>query len=210
MTVGTAPGPSPGASSERHFAGFGADALRRALAFFLPAAVLATLACGLIYLEVQQDQRSGANDPQFQLAQDAAARLDAGATPSSVVDAGVAVDPSTSLAPFVIVFDTQQAVVISNATLDGGVPEPPAGVLEAAGHGSPNAVTWQPRAGIRIATVTVAWHGGFVLAGRSLARVEEQEQNAELLAGAAWIFGLGALAAASLVASCLWPHQAES
>ena len=49
--------------------------VRRALAFFLPVAVLATLTCGLIYAEVQQDQRSGANDPQVQLAEDAAARL---------------------------------------------------------------------------------------------------------------------------------------
>lgn len=200
--------PATSASSERHFAGFNGAALKRALAFFLPVAVLATLACGLVYLEVQQDQRSGANDPQYQLAQDAAARLDAGAGPSGVVDTGVAVDPSTSLAPFVIIFDAGHSVLAANATLDGGVPVPPAGVLDAARNGSPNAITWQPRAGVRIATVTVAWLGGFVLAGRSLARVEEQERNAELLAGAAWIFALGALAAASLVAACLWPHKA--
>ena len=200
--------PATSASSERHFAGFNGAALKRALAFFLPVAVLATLACGLVYLEVQQDQRSGANDPQYQLAQDAAVRLEAGAGPSGVVDTGVAVDPSTSLAPFVIVFDAGHSVLAANATLDGGVPVPPAGVLDAARKGSPNAITWQPRAGVRIATVTVAWLGGFVLAGRSLARVEEQERNAELLAGAAWIFALGALAAASLVAACLWPHKA--
>jgi hypothetical protein len=200
--------PAASASPERHFAGFSGAALKRAVAFFLPVAVLATLACGLVYLEMQQDLRSGANDPQYQLAQDAAARLDAGAGPSAVVDAGAAVDPSTSLAPFVIVFDSGHRVLAANATLDSGVPVPPAGVLDAAGHGSANAVTWQPRAGVRIATVTVAWRGGFVLAGRSLARVEEQEQNAELLAGAAWIFSIGALAAASLVAACLWPHKA--
>ena len=149
--------PATSASSERHFAGFNGAALKRALAFFLPVAVLATLACGLVYLEVQQDQRSGANDPQYQLAQDAAARLDAGAGPSGVVDTGVAVDPSTSLAPFVIIFDAGHSVLAANATLDGGVPVPPAGVLDAARNGSPNAITWQPRAGVRIATVTVAW-----------------------------------------------------
>jgi len=33
---------------------------RRALAFFLPAAVLATALCGLVYVEVQQGLRSGA------------------------------------------------------------------------------------------------------------------------------------------------------
>jgi hypothetical protein len=180
----------------------------RAAAVFLPVAVLLTVVCGLVYVEVQQELRAGADDPQYQLAQDAAARLDAGAAPASVVDGSRSVDLASSLAPFVIVFDSNHSVLAANATLDGGVPVPPVGVLDAARRGTPNAVTWQPRAGVRIATVTVAWRGGFVLAGRSLARVEEQERNAELLAGAAWIFSLGALAAASLVAACLWPHKA--
>ena len=50
--------------------------VRRALAFFLPVAVLATLCCGFVYTAVQQDLRMGANDPQLQLAEDAAAFLD--------------------------------------------------------------------------------------------------------------------------------------
>lgn len=181
------------------------DALRRAAAFFLPAAVLATLACGLIYVEVQQDLRSGANDPQYQLAQDTAASLNAGATPASLVSAAAPVDPSASLAPFVLVFDSNHAVLAGDATLDGGSPVPPHGVLDAARPGSPNAVTWQPRRGVRIAAVVVAWNGGVVLAGRSLLRVEEQEANAELLAGAAWLVAMAALAMASLAAAWLWP-----
>jgi hypothetical protein len=180
---------------------------RRAFAFFLPVAVLATLACGLIYVEVQQTLRSGANDPQYQLAEDAAARLDAGAAPNSVVDAASKVDPSSGLAPFVIIFDSNRTVMAGNAVLDSGSPVPPRGVLDAARPGAPSAVTWQPRAGVRIAAVTVAWNGGFVLAGRSLRRVEQQEWNAELLAGAAWLSMLAALAVASLVAAWAWPRS---
>jgi hypothetical protein len=179
--------------------------IRRAAAIFLPLAVLATLTCGLIYAEVQQDQRSGANDPQFQLAEDAAARLNAGASPGSVVDSGLSVDLAASLAPFVIVFDSGHSVLATDATLEGGRPAPPAGVLDAARTGSPNAVTWQPRGGVRIAAVVVAWQGGTVLVGRSLRRVEEQETNAELTAGAAWLAMLIALAAASVAAAWLWP-----
>ncbi|MGZ6314302.1 MAG: hypothetical protein ACXWNI_01585 [Candidatus Limnocylindrales bacterium] len=91
-----------------------------------------------------------------------------------------------------IVFDTNGQVLASNATLDGGPPAPPIGVLAAARPGSPNAVTWQPRDGVRVAAVVVAWKGGTVLAGRSLRLVEQREANAELIAGAAWARG-GAL-----------------
>jgi hypothetical protein len=117
-------GRTSGLAAGRRLAGFSREQFMRAVAFFLPLAVLATMICGLIYLEVQQDQRSGANDPQFQLAVDAASRLDSGTAPGGVVDARVQVDPSTSLAPFVIVFDSNHSVLAANATLDGGVPAP--------------------------------------------------------------------------------------
>jgi hypothetical protein len=206
-TPATAPAAWPeAATGHRHGPGMGSEVLRRAVAFFLPVAVLATLACGLIYVEVQQDLRSGANDPQFQLAEDAAARLDAGADPRLVVPA-TGVDLASSLAPFMIVFDSSYKVMATNAILDGGSPAPPHGVLDAARSGSPSAVTWQPRDGVRIAAVTVAWRGGLVLAGRSLRRVEEQEQNAESIAGFAWLPMLALLAFASLAAAWLWPRR---
>jgi hypothetical protein len=190
--------------------GFGSAIIRRAAAIFLPIAVLATVMSGLIYVEIQQDLRGGANDPQFQIAEDAAARLDAGAATGSVVDASNPVDLATSLGTFVIVFDADHAVVATNATLDGGSPAPPRAMLDAATPGSPSAVTWQPRSGVRIAAVTVAWKGGFVLAGRSLRRVEQLEWNAQLLAGAAWACGLVALALASLAGAWLWPRPRTS
>jgi hypothetical protein len=181
--------------------------LRLAAAIFLPLAVLATATCGLAYAETQQALRSGANDPQFQLAEDGAARLDAGADGATVVDSSRTIDLAASLAPFVIVFDTNGQVLASNATLDGGPPAPPKGVLAAARPGTPNAVTWQPRDGVRIAAVVVAWKGGTVLAGRSLRLVEQRETNAELIAGAAWLAMLAALAAASILAAWLWPRR---
>jgi hypothetical protein len=182
--------------------------MRRTVAIFLPVAVLATLTCGLVYLEVQQALRSGANDPQFQVAEDAASRLDTGVSPAAVVGPGDSVDLASSLAPFVIVFDRNGRILATNATLDGGQPAPPRGVLDAARPGSPNAVTWQPRGGVRIASVTVSWSGGTVLAGRSLRRVENQEWNAELIAGAVWLVALAALAVASAAAAWLWPRPA--
>jgi hypothetical protein len=186
----------------------GGDLLRRAVAIFLPLAVLATLSCGLVYAEVQQALRSGANDPQYQMAEDAASRLDAGARAADLVDTSATVDAATSLAPFTIIFDSAGRVLASDVRLDGGQPVPPGGVLSAATPGSPNAVTWQPRAGVRIASVTVAWSGGTVLVGRSLRRVEDQEWNSELIAGAAWLVALVALAIAAIVAAWVWPPLA--
>jgi hypothetical protein len=100
-------------------------------------------------------------------------------------------------------------VLASDVTLDGGQPVPPNGVMIAARPGSPNTVTWQPRDGVRIASVTVAWSGGAVLVGRSLQRVEQQEWDTELIAGAAWLVALVAVAGAAIAAAWLWPSGAE-
>src|SRR4249919_220504 len=140
---------------------------RRTLAFFLPGVVLATALCGLVYVAVQQDLRTGANDPQQQIVEDAAARLDAGAAPTAIVGPGT-VDIARSLAPFVVVYDGSGAVLATDGMLDGVAPRVPHGVLESARASGRDAVTWQPRSGVRVATVTVPWSGGTVLAGRSL------------------------------------------
>lgn len=178
--------------------------VRRALAFFLPLVVLTTLACALVYTTVQQDLRSGANDPQFQLAEDAVAALNAGATPSTLVGAAK-VDVARSLAPFLVIFDASGAVIATDGVLDGHDPVPPGGVLDSARSDPPNTVTWQPRAGVRIAQVSLPWRGGTVLAGRSLREVEQREDQLLSVVSAFWLVGLVALAAAALVAARLWP-----
>ncbi len=182
--------------------------ISRAVAIFLPVAVLATLCCGLVYVAVQQDLRMGANDPQLQLAEDAARALDAGVQASSLVGS-TKVDVAVSLAPFVAIYDASGAVLATDGRLDGGDPIPPLGVLDAARQDPPNRVTWQPREGIRVATVTVPWRGGTVMAGRSLSEVERQEDNILLLAAAAWLVMLASLAVASVGASWLWPSESK-
>ena len=177
------------------------------MAIFVPLAVLVTLTYGLVYIETQQALRAGGNDPQFQLAEDAASRLDAGDSAATVAGNAATIDVATSLSPFMIISDAKDSVIASNAILDGSVPLPPHGVLDAARTGSANAVTWEPRDGVRIASVTVSWSGGTVLVGRSLRRVEQQEWNAELIAGAAWLTSLLALVVAALLAAVIWPFQ---
>jgi hypothetical protein len=179
--------------------------LRRAVLVFVPLAVLATGLAGTIYLVAQQGLRSGADSPQLQLAEDAAQALDAGTAPSAVTGPAV-VDAARSLAPFVVVFDAAGTPLATSGQLDGADPVPPLGVLDhAASTGGPNRVTWQPRAGVRIATVTVPWSGGTVMAGRSLREVERLEDQALLLVGAGWAATMAGIAVASLVAAWLAP-----
>jgi hypothetical protein len=183
--------------------------LRRAVALFLPAAVLATALCGLVYLVAQQGLRLGADQPQVQIAEDAAAALDVGAGPSSVVRSAT-VDIASSLAPFVVVFDAGGQVLATDGTLDGSDPRPPSGVLAAAHAKGENRVTWQPRAGVRIATVSVPWSGGTVLAGRSLRETERLEDVVLALVGAVWAATMIAAAVACLVAAWLWPSRSRA
>jgi hypothetical protein len=172
-------------------------AVRRAALLYLPLAVLAAGMAGTVYLVAQQGLRSAADSPQLQLAEDAARALETG-TPPSVVTGPATVDARVSLAPFVVVFDGDGKPLASSGLLDGAPPAPPKGVLDHATMGQPNRVTWQPADGVRIATVTVRWSGGTVMAGRSLREVERQEDQALLLAGA----GLGATLVALAIA-CL-------
>lgn len=178
--------------------------LRRAIALLVIPAVLATLAAGLVFVTTQQVLRLGANDPQLQIAEDAAAALDAGATPAAVVGAAK-VDVAASLAPFVVVFDAAGHVLATDGALDGAAPAPPSGVLASAAKGTPNMVTWQPRPGVRVASVTVRWKGGTVFAGRSLREVERRVDLVLALCGGAWAATMVALLLASLVAARLWP-----
>jgi hypothetical protein len=186
--------------------------VRRLLARLLPPAVVLAVACGVAYGEAQQVLRSSANDPQVQLAEDAARSLDGGAAPASLVGTGSAVaslagpgtvDVATSLAPFLAVYNESGTAIASNGTLAGAAPVPPKGVLEAAHSSGRDVVTWQPGPGIRIAAVVVPWSGGTVLAGRSLREVEAREDNALLLAVAAGVAGLAALVVAVLAGEWL-------
>lgn len=181
--------------------------LRLAVLVFLPLAALATALAGLVYLVAQQDGRWLANEPQVQLAEDAAARLDAGGAPADQVGRAP-VDIARSLAPFVVVYSMDGSILATDGSLDGQPPVVPPGILAAARATGRDIVTWQPRPGVRVATVTVPWSGGSVLAGRSLRLVEEHAASLELIVGAAWLATVAALAVAAGVVARLWRGSA--
>ncbi len=180
---------------------------------WLPQAVFITAVCILIYTVVLQDMRSSADDPQIQLAEDAAAMIAEGQSASSVVapfgdslSDGENVDMAASLRPFLIVFNQSGGMLSSAATLDDAVPTPPVGVFEHTENNGQDRFTWQPIPQVRIAAVMVKVPSanpsdaatttilkesdaanGFVLAGRSLREVEMRENQLLNQVSLAWI-----------------------
>src|SRR5579859_7670446 len=98
--------------------------LNRVLFAWLTLAALASAVSLLVYVVAQQTWRTVANDPQIQLARDAAAALAAGGPAESVVPRET-VDMARSLAPFVIVLDANGQVLAASGTLGGHVPGVP-------------------------------------------------------------------------------------
>ena len=181
----------------------------------LVLAGISTVLALALYAIPQHVLRQDADDPQLQLADDLAARLEQGVAPAEAVPPGQ-VDMARSLSPFVIVYDDQGQPLASQAQLDGSAPAPPAGVFDYVRRNGEERVSWQPRLGsvstrdekvavegkigahrghgLRIAAVVErvgGAHPGFVLAGRSMQQVEERIGQVEQMAGLAWIAMLG-------------------
>ena len=165
---------------------------------WLPIAVAITAVSGLTYLAVQQSYRNVLDDPQVQLAQDGAARLDAGALPTSLVGSST-IEVQDSLAPFVAVFGADDALLASGATIAAMPPKPPTGVLATARSAGRDRVTWQPRPGVRIASVSFAAKDGrVVLAGRNMREVEARIDDLTKITALAWVAALVAVLVAVL------------
>lgn len=167
---------------------------------WLPIAVAVTVVFAFSYGAIQQTYRNGADDPQIMLAEDGAARLDAGDPESDIIPVDT-VNLSESLAPFVILYDAQNNVIDGSGVLDGAPPTPPAGVLDTARSAGRNRVTWRPRPSVRIASVSVATKDGrVVLYGRSLREAEARVDQLTQTAAIAWIAAmLGTLMACAAV-----------
>jgi hypothetical protein len=147
------------------------------LKIWIPLAAVLILMSGLIYVSVQQNYRQSLNDPQIQMAEDAAAALANGEQPQDLIPQSK-VDMAKSLAPYLIIFDEKGQPVASSVQLDGKTPAVPAGVFDYTKNKGEDRISWEPRKGVRSAAVIVYYNGassGFVLAGRSMREVEIRE-----------------------------------
>lgn len=156
--------------------------------YWLPIAILATAIAWLPYAVGQQVLRQSANDPQIQIAQDTAAKLEAGQQIQQVVPAEK-IDIAKSLATYIIIFDANGNPVASSARLNGQTPTIPAGVFDDVRQTGEDRITWQPQPDVRSAIVVTQFRGptpGFVLVGRSLREVEQRENGIMLFSLLTW------------------------
>jgi hypothetical protein len=156
--------------------------------WFLVAVIISSFYFSL-YAVAQQVLRQGADDPQIQMAEDTATKLATGQSVQSVIPTEK-VDIATSIAPYMIVFDTNGTPIASSARLNGQTPTLPSGIFDWVRRNGEDRITWQPQDGVRSAVVVTQFKGtntGFVLAGRSLREVEKREDNLSQLLTIGWI-----------------------
>lgn len=153
----------------------------------ITAFAVVSLIYATIYAAGQHILRLSANDPQIQLAEDGAAELGQGKPIIALTQNLPTVNLATSLAPFTMVVDSHATVLASSGQLDGQMPALPPGVLTYAKPGHSYRLTWQPRPGVRIATVIALSGDRYVVAGRSLREVEQRESELLLIVGLAWL-----------------------
>ena len=159
------------------------------LRHWLPLAALTTALCALVYLAVQQALRQAVNDPQIQMAEDAAYALSQGEPANSVIPTSQ-VEMSRSLAPFIVMYDETGEAVASSGSLHGQIPSPPAGVFDFVKRNGEDRITWEPENGVRIAAIFERYEGsisGFLLVGRSLREIEKRESQVEMITGIAML-----------------------
>lgn len=143
---------------------------------WLPLAVVTTLLSGMLFGAVQQLNRQEADDLPVQLAQDIADRMYHQVKAQSLVGS-VDIEMGKSLAPFVIVLDKQDKIVVSSAALNGKKVLPPTGAITWAREHGEHRLTWEPAAGVRSAIVIIPVHDAeqhIVIAGHSLREVESR------------------------------------
>ena len=181
----------------------------------ITGAIVLTILCGLVYLAVQQDMRQGANDPQIQIAHDVADALETGVPLQTIMQSTHPVDMGRSLSPFIIAYDESGKAAEGSGFLHASLPAMPAGVFEYARTHGEDRITWEPEQGVRNAAVLVHYRvlvltgsssttgSGFILVGRSLQEVEKRENALMAAVAAAWIFGLAALIAWTMLSAML-------
>ncbi len=176
----------------------------RVIVSWLPLAAAITVVFLTIYTAVQQNYRQSLNDPQIQMAEDAATQLSAGTKPIEIIPKPDTVDIVTSLAPWFAIYNNDGVSIVSSGILDGAIPQPPQGVFEAARKSigkdtdqpNENRVTWQSAAGVRQAIVIVHYNsqndGGFIVAGRNMREVENRIENLSIMVLLGWLATMGA------------------
>ena len=171
---------------------------------FFPHVTAAILVSGiilLVYTSVQQEYRTGANDPQIQIARDAVSRLKQGKPLNEIMPADT-IDLGQSLGIFMQFYDAKNNLLLSNGFDGSKAPTVPPGVLDYAKENNEYMVSWQPSPNVRMASVVIytgADKAAYVLVGRSLLEVEKREDALVKMVVMCWILCMTVICAHALL-----------
>jgi hypothetical protein len=154
---------------------------------WIVGAIVLTVSLSAVYFTAQQLDRRGADEQPQRLASQLAS-VDLGAEAATE-----RVDLGSSDAIFYIVYDQDGEPLRGTGYLDGELARVPSGVIAAAATDGTNSVTWEPRDGLRFATVEVLAGSQVILAGQSLEPSETRTHDIALVLLAAWVLGLAVL-----------------
>ena len=166
-------------------------------------AVIVTVLSVMIYATVQQSYRSGANDPQLQIAKDLVAALNNGRSIDHLLP-NDGIEISESLSAFVVLYDNNGEPIRSTGMLDGQLPKIPKGVFDFTKKNKEDVLSWQPRKGVRMAMVVEAVQSsdiGFIAAGRSLEEVEKREHDLTIMVFIGWLICIGVIVLSGILQS---------
>jgi hypothetical protein len=168
---------------------------------FFPIALGLSALLLVSYINDQQILRGGLNVVPEQLAEDVAREL---ANSGAVYAPTEKIPIESSLAPYVVVYDSFGKPISGTGYLNGALPTIPAGIFDVARSSGEDAVTWQPQSDVRSAIVVVPVRGGmggYVLGGQSLRFVEREESLLTKRAALGWVAVMLAALFGSLVAA---------
>ncbi|HEX7834853.1 MAG TPA: hypothetical protein VF479_05230, partial [Pseudolysinimonas sp.] len=109
------------------------------------------------------------------------------------------VDLASSQAVFYVAYDGTGAPESGTGYLDDALARVPTGVVAAAIQQGSNSVNWQPRDGLRFATVELRAGDGVVMAGQSLEPSETRTENIGMLLLVGWFAGVVVLAVGAVL-----------
>jgi hypothetical protein len=124
------------------------------------------------YVFVQQEARSAIEIPLIQVAQSVKVDLQTGLDPATILKAR-AIDIFISQMPFITLYSLDKKVIGSSESLDGMTLTLPSGVLDNARARGEARITWQPKPGLRFASITEYMPTfGYITVAESLREVE--------------------------------------
>ncbi len=144
---------------------------------WFPLVITLTMVTMFVFIGVQFSARTGANDPQVQMADEVVQSLSKDIVPAIFMSEDtIAIE--SDLSPYIVVFDANRSPIMGNGLLNGELPTLPSGVFDRTLQAGESRFTWSPESGVRHASVLRHYQdernilSGYVLSGRSLQEPE--------------------------------------